>query len=616
MCRLSLPGISLLLLSGMVFVLVSGGLREALSLERSRYGRTLATVQANARVDDALLFYGPWQEVQLRYYDPGGLPPIVKLPPQAPPLLDPAQAEPVLERLFALSTRRVWVLPASVADVDPEGFVADWLTTHTHTVWRTDDFALHLPALGAGRPFQELDLTFGSNLDLESIVFEGSVVPAGEPFRFTLYWRPSAPLEHDVRVSLSLVDEGGRVWGVRENVPGEWGARPSAWQPGERIADYEGFVLPQGAPAGRYTVRLSVRDNETGDTLLVAGRRDVELVSLWVAPPIYPPVLTDEDQSDWIAFCDPEGVECVTLVGCEPGGVRFQQGYAVPFSLNWLTPDTLSADVRVRLTLASRGPWPWRERAVLATRDVALPERSLSRLDVLASELLDEAPYSAFLPMAQVDRDLTPMQRDSVFWGQRLLTLIDAIGLPVDVPTGQASVELEVLGTDGTAWVTATGAHGVSLFDITIEGRPVQRRLPAGLEGVEVDFGEEVGLRGYRIEGDPRPGGEVRITYGWYARTRPTAIYAVFNHLMTVDGKPVAQKDGWPQDGRLLTTGWQVGEYIEDHYVLSIPTDAPPGPYRLHAGMYNAATGVRTSAHQENVRLTNDELVLEVTGNR
>ena len=137
------------------------------------------------------------------------------------------------------------------------------------------------------------------------------------------------------------------------------------------------------------------------------------------------------------------------------------------------------------------------------------------------------------------------------------------------------------------------------------------RRLPAGLTPIQADFGpdgNEVGLRGYRVEGTLQPGGQLHVTYAWYAKKRPAEIYAVFNHLMAADGAVAARADGWPQEGRMLTTQWQAGEYIEDSYTLVILPDAPPGPYTLYVGLYDAATNERQPAFQDNQRLPEDRV--------
>ena len=60
----------------------------------------------------------------------------------------------------------------------------------------------------------------------------------------------------------------------------------------------------------------------------------------------------------------------------------------------------------------------------------------------------------------------------------------------------------------------------------------------------------------------------------------------------------------------MLTTQWQAGEYVKDSYTLLIPPDAPPGPYTLYVGIYNAANDVRQPAFQGGERLPDDRLML------
>jgi hypothetical protein len=41
------------------------------------------------------------------------------------------------------------------------------------------------------------------------------------------------------------------------------------------------------------------------------------------------------------------------------------------------------------------------------------------------------------------------------------------------------------------------------------------------------------------------------------------------------------------------TTLWQVGELYQDHVVLRIPPDLPPGDYPVLVGLYDPETGAR-----------------------
>jgi 4-amino-4-deoxy-L-arabinose transferase-like glycosyltransferase len=559
-----------------VWLLTGGGLYQAITFDRSHYRDTLETVRAHALPGDGLLFYGPWQQIQLEYYDPGSLPPITLLPPRAPPHLDPAQAEPVLEELLARHDR-LWVLPAAVDDVDPSHFAAAWLHTHAHPVWETDDFDLYLPPLPSDAAARQVDLTFGQILRLERVAYESQVVPAGEPIRFTLYWNPLQHLERDIWLALTLVDQTGHVWDGTSSGPGGWLSPPTARQPGDVVTDYEGLMVPQGAPPGEYAVRLVAHNGSEGP-LLVEGEREIDLLKVQVTEPTH--VVTTHPHTT--AFCSPDGATCLTLAGYEPGGLCFQQGYPVPFDTHWVSPAHSLPELELRLRLV-HSSWPTR---------VGFPTT----------------------PVLTRTLSLAPNYPTSLWSPGRLVTLPAVLTIPPDAPTGRAEVTLEVLEPGGIPWLTTEGASTYSLFSITVDERPTLKRLPAGLTPIQVDFGDEVGLRGYRVGGDPHPGGQLTLTYIWYARTQPTAIYAVFNHLVSTDGVLVAQADGWPQEGRMLTIQWQVDDYIKDSYTLAIPSDAPPGPYRLYTGLYDAATNERLPVYQDSQRLPEDQLTIPLPG--
>ncbi len=581
-------GATLLLTLTLIRALSGGGLAQAITHDRSHYGQTLETIQALARPGDSLIFYGPWQMIQFHYYDPGHLPPITPLPHHAPPHLDPAEAKAVLTERLAQS-ERLWIVYAAVDDVDPAHHAEGWLRAHAHAVWRTADWSLYLPPLPAEAPVVQTDLTFGPSLVLEQVTREPGPIPAGEPLRLTLHWIPLRSLERDVRLALSLIDGTGHVWETVYAVPNAWIAPPSTWTPNQPVTDREGLTIPQGAPPGDYTLRLMVTDGESGEPLLLNndetdGEKAADLLTVQVAEPVRSPVLIERlSPTNPVTFCAPNRTDCLTLSGHEPGGLRFQQGYPVPLTLHWLSPSRPLPELTLDLRIVPRSRLPW------------LPPRQP--------------------PIVTHTLPLAPTYPTTAWPPDRLVTLPTALLLPADAPTGPAQVTLRVSEPGGPPWTTPEGDTALPLFDLTVEGRPVLRRLPAGLTPVQVDLGAEVGLRGYRVEGTPQPGGQLRLTYAWYARTHPTAIYAVFNHLLTAaDGSPVAQADGWPQEGRMLSLQWQPGEFIEDHYTLNIPADAPPPPYVLFTGLYNAATGDRIPALQDGQRLPDDQLPIPLPG--
>ncbi len=557
----------------------SGGYVQALMFDNSHYGRVLETIQAHARPRDGLLFYGPWQWIPFQYYNPGALPPITLLPSQAPPFLSQEEAERELERLMA-QYDRLWVVPAAVGEVDPSHLGEGWLNTHAHAVWWSEDFSLYMPPLPPEAPMQEMGVIFGDTLRLERIAWEAESLPAGEALRLTLYWVPLRSLEEDVRLTLSLVDANGTIWDQRDVIPGAWGRPPTAWAIGEQIVDYEGLMVPQGAPPGLYTVHRKVAGAAGGELWPSDGRLDVPLVTVTVSEPAYAPVLYGLPHPNAATFCAPDGQACLSLVGYEVGGEHFQPTYFIPLKLHWIVPDTPLPDLSLHLEVTRRPWFPLAQATAIVSQTMSLAS------------------------------DYPPSQ-----WAAgRLVSLFAAPVLPADAAAGRARLVLQVLGPDGQPWSVVEGGQSLALADVTIEGRPVLRRLPSSALRAEVDFGGEVTLRGYRVEGEARPGGELHLTCYWFARAQPTDIYAVFNHLVAADGTIVAQADAWPQEGRMLTTQWQPGDYVEDHYTLFIPVDARPGPYQLYVGLYSAWSGVRLEAWADGQRLPEDRWAVPLPG--
>ncbi|MDE3091476.1 MAG: hypothetical protein KGJ80_19075, partial [Chloroflexota bacterium] len=98
-------------------------------------------------------------------------------------------------------------------------------------------------------------------------------------------------------------------------------------------------------------------------------------------------------------------------------------------------------------------------------------------------------------------------------------------------------------------------------------------------------FGDQIALAGYKI-GDARSGGTLSLSLYWKALAQPAHDYTVFVHLLDAEGKVRAQVDAQPRGGAYPTSVWDAGETIRDEYTLSLPTDLPPGTYRVEVGWY------------------------------
>jgi hypothetical protein len=89
------------------------------------------------------------------------------------------------------------------------------------------------------------------------------------------------------------------------------------------------------------------------------------------------------------------------------------------------------------------------------------------------------------------------------------------------------------------------------------------------------------------------PGGQVYLTLYWQALDRVDKDYTVFTHLLDSEGRLRAQKDNPPVNGLLPTSAWEVGEIIQDRYIIPLDPDLLPGEYQLEIGMYQLETGQR-----------------------
>jgi hypothetical protein len=91
-----------------------------------------------------------------------------------------------------------------------------------------------------------------------------------------------------------------------------------------------------------------------------------------------------------------------------------------------------------------------------------------------------------------------------------------------------------------------------------------------------------------------RPGETVFITLYWQADSLAAQPLHSFIHVIGADGRTVAQTDG-PLPSPSATGGdaGPPGPTIEDRRPLKLPYELSAGPYRVHLGLYDPATGTR-----------------------
>jgi len=111
---------------------------------------------------------------------------------------------------------------------------------------------------------------------------------------------------------------------------------------------------------------------------------------------------------------------------------------------------------------------------------------------------------------------------------------------------------------------------------------------------IEASFGDQIGLTGYDMAGSAwHPGDILPLTFFWNRAGAIDEDWAVFVHLLALNGQLVAQTDSAPAGGSRPTTGWAEGEQIVDRHGLALPDPLSPGTFELQVGLYKPATGER-----------------------
>ena len=130
------------------------------------------------------------------------------------------------------------------------------------------------------------------------------------------------------------------------------------------------------------------------------------------------------------------------------------------------------------------------------------------------------------------------------------------------------------------------------LISFSAAGQVAERAQPSQALGEFTLVEARLGVEGSQGSSQPTRGGEVRTRTGdvlqvsldWRADRKPAANYTVFLQLLGADGQVKVQSDRWPGDGLHPTVSLESGQTLTDNVALVL--DAPPGAYRLIAGLY------------------------------
>jgi len=172
----------------------------------------------------------------------------------------------------------------------------------------------------------------------------------------------------------------------------------------------------------------------------------------------------------------------------------------------------------------------------------------------------------------------------------RELTMPLVVGYPVEIVRNglesdglRVAVE-EVWSTQPEGMVTTQEPERGAMIRV---GDPVTLTVSGGVDvpiPLEVNLADTIVLESAELRQEAfQPGGVIAVTLRWRALRSMDAHYVVFVHLISPDGRLVAQQDVEPMSP---TTTWVPGIEVVDPHQVTIPAGQPSGRYQLRAGLY------------------------------
>ncbi|MBN1889209.1 MAG: hypothetical protein JW850_14545 [Thermoflexales bacterium] len=267
---------------------------------------------------------------------------------------------------------------------------------------------------------------------------------------------------------------------------------------------------------------------------------------------------------------------------------RIIPGQAQHLMLVWSAPGAVTRTLGVRLRLyAEETQQMWAE--VVNDRPAGARTSFWRSGDYLFDrytlDMPPDIPPGAYRLEAQVYMDelehVLPVMRDGSIFESLTLAYLEV----------QPWVSTQALQADYP--ITATFDDGIELVGYSLRPALLMRGDWGSLSR---QAGTGLPLRGddaaFSLERDAQED-VLRVRLYWHAQAAPAGFYHIFVHLLSPDGRLLAQHDGVPVYGTRPTSDWQAGQYILDEHLVPLGPDVPPGRYTLRIGLYRPDSGQR-----------------------
>lgn len=401
-----------------------------------------------------------------------------------------------------------------------------------------------------------LNVNFGGELRLLGYNLPRQHVTAGQAIPVELFWSARKPPTADYAFGVQLTDERGLEWSLKgTRRPDGFHEFPKTpgWQAGDYARDAHLVDMLPGTPPGRYTLRVTAFERETLDGLEVLSEQGVPLgqslalATITVVQPEHPPTPNALDAAYRLEA--PLGE--LKLLGYSLGRLQVAPGDPLHLTTFWQAEQSPQGIYRVHVDLVD-------ERGQRAARLTWLPG----------------APQYATQHWQAGE-----VVRDQQVWL-----------IPPRTSPGRYAIHFYAQDGEGQMY----GPLWLEEPELQVVAPERQTDAPAMQHPLEANLGGQATLLGYDLSpASPRPGETLHLTLYWRAEREMSHSYKVFVHLLDAEGRIHAQDDALPAGWTRPTTGWLPGEIVTDGHAISLPTDAPPGEYRLAVGLYEEQSGVR-----------------------
>jgi 4-amino-4-deoxy-L-arabinose transferase-like glycosyltransferase len=235
---------------------------------RDDYRQLAADLRERRRPGDAIVLNAPNQWEVLTYYYPDR--DVFPAPYRPRPGKVPSFLGALLD-----DYERLFVVYWGDAESDPRRRIESWLAEHAYKAgdrWYGD---VRLATYGAAAlpetPDVDPEIVVGDRIVLRGYAVVGGAFAPGEIVPVTLFWEALRSLESPYKVTVQMLDGQGRLVSQVDTIPGDGLAPTTAWQPGDRLADRYGVLVPDDAASGTYTLIAAVYHAATGQRLAVEG---------------------------------------------------------------------------------------------------------------------------------------------------------------------------------------------------------------------------------------------------------------------------------------------------------------------------------------------------------